>query len=112
MHGPRTFYFGNYSEAESLFNRGQYERAIQKYQAYIDENPEGNLAVISQYYIARSHLALSHRDEAKDIFQHLIQKYPDVVWARFSETQLKDMESTTTASDAKSNPSASSSLKP
>lgn len=89
-----------------LFNRGQYERAIQKYQGYIDENPEGNLAVISQYYIARSHLALGHRDEAKDIFQHIVKKYPDIVWARFSETHIKEIEATPNDSASQSVPSA------
>ena len=111
IHGPGTFYFGNYSEAENLFNRGQYERAIQKYQAYIDENPEGNLAVISQYYIARSHLALGHKDEAKDIFQHIVQKYPDIVWARFSETQLKELESASVVPVIKTNLTAVSPAK-
>ena len=92
MHRSGTFYFGNYSEAEGLFNHAQYDKAIQKYQAYIDENPEGRLTIISEYYIARSHAALGHRDEAKELYKQIIQKYPDVVWARFSETQLKEIE--------------------
>ena len=91
-HRSETFYFGDYSQAEQLFNKKEYEKAIQKYQAYIDENPEGNLAVISQYYIAKSHLMLGHQDEAKRIFQKIVQEHPDVVWANFSETQLKEME--------------------
>ena len=85
------FYFGNYSQAEHLFNKGQYEKAIQKYQAYIDENPEGNLAIISSYYIAKSHAMLGHADEAKAIYQKLIQEHPDLVWANFAETQLKEL---------------------
>jgi TolA-binding protein len=89
---PENFYFGEYSDAESLYNRGQYEQAIQKYQSYLDENPEGNLAVISQYYIAKSHLALGHFEDAKRIFQSIITKHPDVVWANFSETQLKEVD--------------------
>ena len=87
-----TFYFGNYSEAEALYNRGEYEKAIQKYQGYIDENPEGNLALISQYYIARSHAALGRTDEAKRLFQKIVKEHHDTVWANFSESQLKDLE--------------------
>lgn len=87
-----NFYFGNYSEAEALYNRGEYEKAIQKYQGYIDENPEGNLALISQYYIARSHAALGRGDEAKRLFQKIVEGYPKTVWANFSESQLKDLE--------------------
>ena len=87
---PERFYFGNYSEAERLYADGQYEHAIQKYQAYIDENPEGNMAVISRYYIGKSQAALGHIDQAKTIFSDIIEKHPDVVWANFSKTQLEE----------------------
>ncbi len=90
---PEKFYFGAYSEAEALYRNGDYERAIQKYQAYSDENPEGNLAVISQYYIARSHAALGHKDEAKAIFQRIVKDHSDTIWANFSETQMKQLDS-------------------
>ena len=86
-----NFYFGSYSEAEALYNRGQYEKAIQKYQAYIDENPEGNLALISQYYIARSHADLGRVEEAKRIFEKIVNEHRDTVWANFSESQLKEL---------------------
>ena len=89
---PDGFYFGSYSEAEALYNQKQYERAIQKYQAYIDENPEGNLAVISQYYMGRSHAALGHIDEAKSIYQKIVQEHPNLVWANFADTQLKELQ--------------------
>ena len=89
---PENFYFGDYSEAERLFKKGEHERAIQKYQEYIDENPEGNLAVISNYYIARSHLALERPEEAKEIFKEIRDEHPNLVWAHFSELQLKEMK--------------------
>lgn len=90
--GPERFYFGNYSEAEEFYNKGQHEKAIEKYQAYIDENPEGNLAVISNYYMAKSHVALGNIDQAKAIYQAIVDQYPDLVWANFAKTQLKELE--------------------
>ena len=93
----KAYYFGNYSEAESLYNHGEYERAIQKYQAYIDENPEGHLALISLYYIGRSHAALGHKDAAKEIFQKIIREHPNVIWANFAETQIKELDQTAPA---------------
>ena len=92
LNNPDSFYFGAYSEAESFYNQKQYERAIQKYQAYIDENPEGNLAVISQYYMGRSQAALGHVDEAKSIYQKIVQDHPTLVWANFADTQLKELQ--------------------
>lgn len=90
---PENFYFGTYSEAEQLYSRAEYEKAIQKYQAYIDENPEGNLAVISHYYIGKSYSALGRTEEARSIFERIIKDHPDLIWANFSETQLKEMQS-------------------
>ncbi len=95
---PESFYFGSYSEAEQLYNRKDYERAIQKYQAYIDENPEGNLSVISQYYIGKSYSALGRTEEAQAIFQKITKDHPDLIWANFSETQLKEMQSQSSSS--------------
>ncbi len=91
-HNEESFYFDDYSMAEQLYEQGAYDRAIQRYQAYIDENPEGNLAVIAQYYIAKSHMALGRIDEAKSIFQKIMKEHPDMVWANFSETQIKELE--------------------
>ena len=97
FRSTKSFYFGTYSEAEQFYSKGQYEKAIQKYQAYIDENPEGNLAVISQYYMAKSHAALGHSGEAKALYQQIAQKYPDLVWANFSKTQLKELDGSASA---------------
>jgi TolA-binding protein len=99
-HQSERFYFGNYSQAENFYNKGEFERAIQKYQAYIDENPEGNLAVIAAYYMARSHAALGHKEEARVLFEGIIKNHPQVVWANFSETQLKELESVTPSNPA------------
>ena len=91
QHGFEGVYFGSYSDAEALFKRHQYAHAIQKYQAYIDENPESDLAVTSSYYMARSYAALGRTDEARALFEKIIQEHPDYVWANFSETRLKNL---------------------
>lgn len=87
-----NFYFGTYSQAEALYNRKDYERAIQKYQAYIDENPEGNLAAIARYYMGRSYAALGKKEEAKALFERVAKDHSDLVWANFSKTQIKELE--------------------
>lgn len=92
-HRDGDFYFGSYSEAEAFYNRKDYGKALQRYQAYIDENPEGNLAVISQYYMAKSHAALGHKDEAAALYKKIVAEHPDLVWANFSEAQLKELQS-------------------
>ena len=91
-HHPENFYFGSYSEAERFYNRGEYAKALEKYQAYREENPEGNLAVISLYYMAKSHAAMGHTEEAKSLFQKVMKEHPGLVWANFSEAQLKELD--------------------
>lgn len=90
-HNPESFYFGDYSEAEKLYNKGQYKEAIEKYESYLKEHPEGNLAVIAQYYIAKSHVELKETEAAKPLFEKILKEHPDVIWAKFSETQLQEM---------------------
>ncbi len=97
-----NFYFGSYSEAEALYNRGEYEKAIQKYQTYIDENPEGNLALISQYYIARCHAALGRTEEARQIYQKIVTEHRDTVWGNFSDSQLKELDKAVAGTPSKS----------
>jgi len=90
--GPDRFYFGTYSEAEIAYNQGHYQDAIDKYSAYISENPEGNLAVIAQYYMARSYANLGQNDKAVEHYSSIMQKHPDLVWAKFSEGQLQELK--------------------
>lgn len=90
--GPDRFYFGSYSEAEVAYNQGNYQDAVDKYSAYITENPEGNLAVIAQYYMARSYANLGQADKATENYNDIIQKHPELVWAKFSEGQLQDLK--------------------
>ena len=91
-HRPERYYFGSYSEGERLYSKGDYKKAIAHYQAYINENPDGNLAVISHYYMGKSYLALGQPEEAKKIFERILEKYPDAVWANFAQNQLKELE--------------------
>ena len=88
----QNFYFGNYSDAERHYNRGEYEKAIEKYDAYRTENPEGNLAIIAQYYTARSYQALDKNDEARLQYDEIIRNHSGSVWANFSENQLKELK--------------------
>ncbi len=91
MHMPSHHQFGSYSDAEKFYAEGKYEKAIDSYQKYINEQPDGNLAIISKYYIAKSHAALKQNVEAKVGFEAIINKYPELIWAELSKEQLKTL---------------------
>ena len=91
LHMPMRHDFGNYSNAERFYSEGKYEKAIDSYQKYINEQPDGNLTIISRYYIAKSQVALKQTDKAKSGFESIIQQYPDLIWAELSKEQIKSL---------------------
>jgi len=91
LHMPARHDFGNYSNAERFYSEGKYEKAIDSYQKYINEQPDGNLTIIARYYISKSHVALKQTDKAKSGFQSIIQQYPDLIWAELSKEQIKNL---------------------
>ena len=84
--------FGYYSEAENYYAKGKFEKAISKYEAYLAEEPQGNMAIIAHYYIAKSQAALGHTEAAKAGYQAIIKDYPKSDWANFSKDQLELLE--------------------
>lgn len=93
FHLPVRHDFGSYSNAEKFYAEGKYQKAIDSYKKYIDEQPEGNLAIISKYYIAKSYAALNQKSQAKVGFDEIIRLYPDLVWAELSKEQLSSLGS-------------------
>ena len=87
-----SFNFGAYSAAERFYDKGAYEKAIAKYEEYIRENPEGNMAVISQYYMAKSYEGLSEPDKARELYEKIIKEHPDLVWANFSKERIQELK--------------------
>ena len=91
--GVERFDFGAYSQGDKLFQKGKYAEAILKYQAYIEENPVGNMAVIARYSIGKSYLALSQGDQAKACFEQIAAEHKGLIWAELSDRQLQEMAS-------------------
>lgn len=99
---PERFDFGAYTEAGNFYKQGKYDKAIEKYQAYRDENPTGNMAVIADFYIAKSHAALGHKDQAKVLFEKISKEHADLPWANFSKRELEALNNPQAKSEKKS----------
>jgi outer membrane protein assembly factor BamD (BamD/ComL family) len=80
--------FGPYSDAETFYKKANYPKAIEKYQEYLATHPQGNLAAIAEYYIAKSYAASGNRDKACESFKQVVEKFPGTSWAEFSKEQL------------------------
>ncbi len=84
--------FGPYSDAENFYKKGNYPKAIAKYQEYLAANPQGNLAAIAEYYTAKSYVASGDTAQARDRFEQVKQKFPGTSWAAFAKEQLEMMQ--------------------
>ena len=92
-HTESSFHFGAYSEAEKFYEKKEFEKAIIKYEQYIHENPGGNMAAISLYYMAKSHEALKHWDEAREIYEKIVKEQSGPIWVDFAKARLRELSS-------------------
>jgi len=88
-----SFHFGSYSEAEKFYEKGQYEKAIPKYEEYIRENPEGNMSVIASYYLAKSYEGLGETGKARQLYEKIVREQKGLIWADFSKERLEELAS-------------------
>ena len=89
---PSKNAFGPYSEAETFYGKGNYSKAIEKYGEYLSKNPQGSLAAVAQYYIAKSYIASKDSAKARASFEQVVKQYPQTSWAEFAKEQLKSWD--------------------
>ena len=56
--------------------------------------------MIARYYMGKCYAAMGKPAEAKEIFQKITKEHPDLVWANFSEAQLKELNAAPAAAPA------------
>lgn len=84
--------FGPYSAAETFYKKGNYPKAIEKYQEYLVGNPQGTLAAIAEYYVAKSYAVSGNTAKARESFERVVTQFPDTSWAAFSKEQLESLD--------------------
>jgi len=89
---PSRHSFGPYSEAETFYKNGNYSKAIEKYQEYLAGNPQGNLAAIAEYYVAKSYVLSGDTVKARESFERVAEEFPGTSWAEFSKEQLEMLQ--------------------
>jgi TolA-binding protein len=83
--------FGPYSAAETYYDKGNYPKAIEKYQEYLARNPQGTMAAIAKYYVAKSYLISGNAGKARENFELVVKQFPGTSWAEFAKEQLKSL---------------------
>lgn len=84
--------FGIYSEAGKFYEKKEYRKAIVKYDEYVRNNPDGNMAIICRYYMAKSYEALGETDKARELYEKIVKEGSDQIWIDFAKARLKEIK--------------------
>lgn len=76
-----------YESAFDLLRELRYARAIEAFQAFLKEYPDGRYAHLAQYWLAEAHYAQGEYEQAITHYWRLINQYPDS--AKMAEAMLK-----------------------
>jgi TolA-binding protein len=66
-----------FSHPDERASAGEMERAIELYKHVISKYPNNSRAHVAHYYLGQTYFGLARDDDAKSVFQRLIEKYPN-----------------------------------
>lgn len=75
--GDRASETEMYREAYELLRDRDIDKAIQAFNAYLDEYPQGNFAGNSHYWLGEIYLLNQNLDDAQKWFERLLSEFPD-----------------------------------
>ena len=84
-----------YDAGKSLQEAQRYDEAIQKYEEYVDENPESPLAPYAQIYAARCYRDMAKKPAAMAAYKKVIERYPQHNLAEWAAGEMRAIENKT-----------------
>ena len=66
-----------FTEAEGYFHAGQYEKAVELYQRYVEENPKGEISRLALYRMAGIAADRYRYEDSLALLKRIIREYPD-----------------------------------
>jgi len=88
-----------YDAALTLYNTGQYDKALEQFSGFLSRHPSSNLAPNAMYWQAECLYAQKDFSSAIIIFKNLVGRYPKhpkaaaaLLKAGFAYAQIRDME--------------------
>lgn len=82
----------SYKEAEALFEKKEWTKAILAYQKYREQNPKGRNFPDATYKIAVSFQELGKKEEAKAFYEEVVKDFPKSNAARKSQFRLRSLK--------------------
>jgi TolA-binding protein len=81
-----------FSEAEALFKKKDWQKAILGYQKYRESHPKGKFYKLATYKIGVCFQELNMRSEAKAFFDEVIERFPKTSEASKAAVRLKSLK--------------------
>ena len=66
----------DYRHAYAALRSGEHEKALQLFEAFLNNHPKSDLVASSLYWAGEAHFALAHFDEAVLYFDRVIKEHP------------------------------------
>ncbi|MCK6599486.1 MAG: tetratricopeptide repeat protein [Bdellovibrionaceae bacterium] len=82
----------HYQQADELFKKSEWKKAIISFQKYRDENPKGKFFLESTYKMAVSFQELGMKEEAAAFFKEVITTSSNSVEAKKAKQRLKSLK--------------------
>lgn len=93
-----------YNDAFAALKEGRYAESAKRFQAFIDQHPNGELTGNAYYWLGESYYVTQNYKIAQESFQTLLQRYPNsqkapdallkVGYAQYEQKQWDEAEST------------------
>lgn len=78
-----------YDKATDLFKQGEYEKAKETYEKFLNDHPESLLCPSAQYYLAECYERQGDSETALKNYQEVCTKYSDSQWANFASQDIE-----------------------
>lgn len=82
-----------YDKASNLLKQGEYAKAKDAYQRFLNDHPESPLCPCAQYYLARCYEKEGGLEEALKNYQEVSNKYPRSSWANCASRDIERIKS-------------------
>ena len=84
--------FAAYPAADSLQKDGKFAEAIEKYNEFVETNPESALVPNALFHIAECYVGLDQKDDATAAFKKVMDQFPASDPAQWAKQKIKILE--------------------
>lgn len=86
-----TCFDNAYGLAKQYYHRGQYNKAIENFEKFIEENDDSSIYEVALYYLAKSYKNIQDNRNAFLTYQKLISNKGDSFWVTLAREDMGEI---------------------